>query len=517
MAYIKALAKQIAVSLAAVWTTENRLPVDTGSTANSVTIQDPTTPENKLKLNANGEVTVANPPTGYSTESTLAATQSSLEERIGGTTDAPAADYNSASGLSGLLRLVAKLLFDGNSAASATGNIKQQLRFLAENSGGGTQYDSGNIPSTARGNLFLGIKSTGEVIPVEVDDNGYIKIAIAAGATPAPTEYFDGSSVVAPLGSLALGKQIDGTLSGLQLDNNGVLQISAPAAIPVSIPTPLSVNVVSGGGGGGETQYTAGANIATPTGTVALGTRSGVLTPVQLDTNSYLQVSTPNLTNIQYTDNVTNATPVGNVALGSKSGVLKALQLDASDNLLVAIPGLTNTQYLYETTSSTPTGTVFFASKSGVLKPTLLDPNDYLYVRATDIEDRIQAIEDKIGTVGASSNITGTLTQQLRFIGDRLNQEPITTPINIVDASGDITVLGAVTGQKIVISGLYFTVSNGATIILKNGSATLSGGMQISEHAGDYTNPISLSTDTAFVINISTTASVRGYVIWRLV
>lgn len=462
MAYIKALAKQIAASLAAVWTTENRLPVDTGSTANSVTIQDPVTSANKLKLNSNGEITVANQPTGFATQVTLAATQTSLEERIGGTTDVPATDHNSDSGLSGLLRLVVKLLFDGNSTASTTGNIKQQLRFLAENSGGGTQYDSGNIPSIPRGNLFLGIKSTGEVIPVEVDDSGYIKIAIAAGATPAPTEYLDGTSVVAPLGTLALGKQIDGTLSGLQLDNNGVLQISAPS--------PLSVNVVSGGGGG--VQYTTGVTQATPTGNVTLANKSGVLTPLQLDTNNYLQVNTPNLSNIQYTHNTTQTTPIGTVVLANKAGAVKQLTLDG---------------------------------------------NDYLKVAAVDTETRIQAIEDKIGTIGASSNITGTLTQQLRFIGEANSIVPILSAISITSASGDITVLGAVTGQRIVITGLYFTVTNGASVILKNGTTAFTGAMQISEHAAHYMRPIYLSTNTAFVINISVSANVMGYVVWYLV
>lgn len=515
MAYIKALAKQIAVSLAAVWTTENRLPVDTGNTANSVTIQDPDTSANKLKLNSNGEITVANQPTGFATQATLAATQSSLEERIGGTTDAPAADYNSASGLSGLLRLIAKLLFDGNSAASTTGNIKQQLRFLAENSGGGTQYDSGNIPTTPRGNLFLAIKSTGEVIPVEVDDSGYIKIAIAAGATPAPTEYFDGSSVVAPVGTLALGKQIDGTLSGLQLDNNGILQISAPAAIPVSIPTPLSVNVVSGGGGG--VQYTTGVTQATPTGNVTLASKSGVLIPLQLDPSSYLQVNTPNLTNIQYTTGVTQATPVGNVTLANNSGVLTPLQLDTNNYLQVNTPNLTNVQYTHNTTQITPIGTVVLASKAGAVKQLTLDDNDSLKVAALGTETRIQAIENKIGTIGDTSNITGTLTQQLRFIGEANSIVPILSAISITATSGDVEVLGAVVGKQIVITSLYFTVTNGASVILKNGTTAFTGAMQITEHAADYRTPIYLSTNKEFVINISASASVMGYVVWYLV
>ncbi len=468
---IKALAKQIAASLAGVWTSENRLPVDTGSSANTVTVQDPTTPGNKIKVNGNGEIFVANQSTGGATESTLTATQTSLETRIGGTTDAPATDHNSVSGISGLIRLLIKLLFDGNTTATTSGTIYQQLRFLGENSGGGTQYDSGNSPTTPRGNLFLGRRSTGEIFPVEIDSSGYLKITIAAGNNPPPTEYLEGSSPTTLSGAVLLAKENDGTLTALKLDNAGALQISAQSAIPITASSPISVNVVSGGGGGGGVQYTDGTTSATPTGTVALANKSGVTKALQLDANNYLQVVTPNLTNVQYA---------------------------------------------FEATNSTPTGNVVFGSKSGVLKPLLLDANENLKVVDGDSIAQLQAIQDKIGTVGASANPNGTTTQQLRYIAEKIDRIPIVSPISITAGVGDVTILGAVESQRIAITGLYFTLSNGA-VIFKSGATVITGAMAINEHAADYTHPLVLATNAAFVMNLSLTADVIGYVLWYLI
>lgn len=513
---IKALAKQIAASLAAVWTSENRLPVDTGSSANSVTVQDPTTPGNKIKVNGSGEIFVANQPTGGATESTLTATQTSLETRIGGTTDAPATDHNSVAGMSGLIRLLIKLLFDGSNTASTSGTISQQLRFIGENSGGGTQYDSGSNPATPRGNLFLGRRSTGEIFPVEIDSSGYLKIAIAAGNNPAPTEYLEGSSPTTLSGGVLLAKESDGTLTALKLDNAGALQISAQSAIPITASSPISVNVVSGGGSGAGVQYTDGTTSATPTGTVALANKSGVTKALQLDSNNYLQVTTPNLTNTQYVDNTISATPTGSVVLANKSGVLKALQLDTNNYLQVVTPNLTNVQYAFETTNSTPTGNVVFGSKSGVLKPLLLDANENLKVVDGDSIAQLQVIQDKIGTVGAAANPNGTTTQQLRYIAEKIDRVPIVTAISITAGVGDVTVLGAVASQKIAITGLYFTLSNGA-ITFKSGTTAITGAMAINEHAADYTHPLVLAANTAFVMNLSLTADVAGYVLWYLI
>ena len=465
---IKALAKQIAASLAAVWTSENRLPVDTGSTANSVTVQDPTTPGNKIKVSGSGEIFVANQPTGGATESTLIATRTSLETRIGGTTDAPATDHNSVSGISGLIRLLIKLLFDGNTTATTSGTIYQQLRFLGENSGGGTQYDSGNSPTTPRGNLFLGRRNTGGVFPVEIDSNGYLKVAIAAGNNPAPTEYLEGSSPTTLSGGVLLAKESDGTLTALKIDNAGALQISAQSAIPITASTPISVNVVSGGGGG--IQYADGTTSATPTGTVALANKSGVTKALQLDTNNYLQVVTPNLTNVQYAFGTTNNTPTGNVVFGNKSGVLKSLLLDANENLKVV---------------------------------------------DVDSISQLQAIQNKIGTVGDAANPNGTTTQQLRYIAEKIDRVPIVTPISITAGVGDVTILGAVASQRIAITGLYFTLSNGA-VAFKSGTTAITGAMAINEHAGDYTHPLVLAANTAFVMNLSLAADVTGYVLWYL-
>lgn len=456
MAYIQALAKAIANQLSLIWTTSNRLPVDTGATANSVTIQDPTTGANKIAVNGSGQISVSNQPTGFATETTLTGTKTSLEAKLGDITDAPATDFNSSSGLSGLVRLALKLIRDPSATtASSTGTVNQQLRFIAENSSGGTQYDNGATPATPRGTVALGRNGSNVLSPLVLDSSGYLRVAIASGAPNSPTEYSEGSSITTTVGGVALGKKPDGTLLPIPLNSSGLLQITAPSAIPVT---------VSGGSTSG-TQYTEGSTAATVTGTAALGKNaSNLLKPLSIDASGYLQVSIGAGANTQYADAASVATPTGTVALANKSGVVKALQLDTNNYLQVSAPDLVN----------------------------------------------------KLGTVGDTANVTGTILQQLRYIGESLNRATTTTAIN-ESVSGDRTIITGTVGKKIAITTLLFTVSGGASVILKDGSTAISGSLQVTDFAEDLPQPIILSTAANFVINVSATANVRGFVVWYLI
>ena len=315
-------------------------------------------------VNGTGQIGISNQPTGFGTESTLSSTKTSLEARLGNITDAPASDINSSSGLSGLLRLIGKLIKDpSDTTASATGNVNQQLRFIAENSSGGTQYDSGTTTTTARGTVALARNASNVVNPLLLDSSGFLRVAIASGAPNSPTEYTDGASLSTPTGNVALGKRPDGTLNALPLSSAGLVQITAPSAIPV--------NILSGGGGG--TQYADGVTAGTPTGTYAFGSKSGVAKAFQIDSNNYLQVSAPDITNklgtvgdaantagtllqqfrwicdnggIRYGDGTTQVSPFGSLALakgtGINTGKVYGLQVDTNGYLQTTIPNAIN-------------------------------------------------------------------------------------------------------------------------------------------------------------------------------
>lgn len=169
------------------------------------------------------------------------------------------------------------------------------------------------------------------------------------------------------------------------------------------------------------------------------------------------------------------------------------------------------TEYADGATAATPTGTVAMGNKSGVAKAVQIDSNNYLQVSAPDLTN-------KFGTVGDAALSTGTVLQQLRLIAESMpgNKSVTTTAIN-ESVSGDRTIISPTAAKKIAISSLYFTVSNGVNVTLKDGSTSISGAMQLTDHAGDYPHPIILSTNTAFVINVSATANLRGYVVWYLI
>lgn len=175
----------------------------------------------------------------------------------------------------------------------------------------------------------------------------------------------------------------------------------------------------------------------------------------------------------------------------------------------VSISSGGSTQYADGATAATPTGTVAMGNRSGVAKALALDSNGYLQVVSQDITN-------KIGTVGDTANTSGTLLQQLRYIGESLNRATTTTAIN-ESVSGDRTIIAGTASKKIAISSLVFAVSGTASITIKDGTTAISGAIPLVEHAQSYREPIILGTANNFVLNISATANVRGYVIWYLI
>lgn len=249
---------------------------------------------------------------------------------------------------------------------------------------------------------------------------------------------------------------------------------------------------------------------------------SGVVQPISgtVSVSNFPASSGGGSSGTQYQDGVTQATPTGNVVLANNAGVLKALQLDTTNRLMIA---------------SSDLGTINdIAAGTDVGAFTLISAVKRLLARFTmflttlgaiaDVSDttgslmaRLRAGLDRIGSFGDAANPNGSIMAQLRYVGESLNRLPITTPINETTA-GDRTIIAATASKQIAISSLFFTVSAGASVTLKNGASTaISGPMQIAEHAGDYEKPIVLSTNTAFIINVSAVANVRGYVIWYLV
>lgn len=199
----------------------------------------------------------------------------------------------------------------------------------------------------------------------------------------------------------------------------------------------------------------------------------------------------------QYTDGLAELNPVGNVVLGNKAGTLKAFQLDTNGFLQTSISSQISISNFPATQAITDFGTQADAAST-----------------VGSLMARLRATLDRVGSFGDAASSSGSVMAQLRHIGDSLNRVSITSPISI-SASGDSTVIAATAARQIVITSLYFTVDATANITLKNGSTSISGAMPISSYASDQSRII-LSTNTAFVLNISATANVRGYVTFYL-
>ena len=92
---------------------------------------------------------------------------------------------------------------------------------------------------------------------------------------------------------LVAGVDAAGAMLNISVNGDGDLIVSQPAAagLNATVVFPSAQHVIVDSGGGGGTQYTAGASVTTPTGTVAMGQNaSNVLEPLFLDTNKNLFV-----------------------------------------------------------------------------------------------------------------------------------------------------------------------------------------------------------------------------------
>ena len=98
----------------------------------------------------------------------------------------------------------------------------------------------------------------------------------------------------------------------------------------------------------------------------------------------------------------------------------------------------------------------------------------------------------------------------------------VTAAINIATAA-DHTIIAAVSGKKIVVTTLVFTVGGDVNVTLKDGTTSLSGAMDFggtSEPRGMVVNfadiVMKLSTGNAFVITLSAAVQVSGFVVYYL-
>jgi hypothetical protein len=86
-----------------------------------------------------------------------------------------------------------------------------------------------------------------------------------------------------------------------------------------------------------------------------------------------------------------------------------------------------------------------------------------------------------------------------------------------ISASGDNTILTPTSGKALRISSLYLVSSTAANITLKAGVVSpisISGSMPITYLAIDPKEPMMLSVNQTFIINLGSAVSVTGFVIW---
>lgn len=166
---------------------------------------------------------------------------------------------------------------------------------------------------------------------------------------------------------------------------------------------------------------------------------------------------------------------------------------------------------------------VSFPSAQSVVFPSAQDVNiasstalSVTFPSAQNVQGTWTTRLDRLGDYGDAASSTGSMMAQLRYLGDSLNRQTSITPIN-ESTSGDRTIISATTGKSIRISSLYFILQGAANVTLKAGATSISGAMSITEHAGDYPQPLPLPSNTAFIINLSAAITMTGYVIWYLV
>ena len=96
----------------------------------------------------------------------------------------------------------------------------------------------------------------------------------------------------------------------------------------------------------------------------------------------------------------------------------------------------------------------------------------------------------------------------------------ITTAISIATAA-DHTIIAAVSGKRIVVTSIVFTVGGDVNVTLKDGTTALSGAMDFggtSEPRGMVVNfgdiVMRLSVGNAFIITLSAAVQVSGFVVY---
>lgn len=88
-------------------------------------------------------------------------------------------------------------------------------------------------------------------------------------------------------------------------------------------------------------------------------------------------------------------------------------------------------------------------------------------------------------------------------------------------ASGDTTVVAAVTGKKIRVSGVTFCCSAAVGVSFKSGSTVVVGPMAFDTNGGMDSfrgvgaTFIETASGEAFVMNLSTTSSVQGSIVYK--
>lgn len=84
-------------------------------------------------------------------------------------------------------------------------------------------------------------------------------------------------------------------------------------------------------------------------------------------------------------------------------------------------------------------------------------------------------------------------------------------------ASGDRTIVAAVTEKHIVVVNVAVTLGSGQTIIWKSGSVALSGAFETGYTAGDsYAGLFETAVNEALILNLSAAAAVDGHLTYVL-
>ncbi len=223
---------------------------------------------------------------------------------------------------------------------------------------------------------------------------------------------------------------------------------------------------------------------------------------------------------------------------------LPVIPVGTSDTTAVTVQGHSSGVPVPISGSVTASGTVTANAGTGTftVAQTNLATADYDTGAGTQTESMIGiALPASGGAVagGTSSNpiridptgtttqpVSGTVTAQqstatnLKGTIQLLPSTQLTSASVSFSASGDNTIVSAVAAQVIKVYRIMFTVTGAVNITFKNGSTALSGAMPFAANGGivlDFSGEPwwTCSTNTAFIINLSTGTQVSGQ-IWYI-